>query len=62
MFSVAYGYLMNEEEKMLPMELGPEYVKYTKRTKRLIPCLIYGSFKKSLKPQIAARYSKLNAL
>lgn len=39
-FSVAYGYRMNEEEKVLALELGDEYVKYTKRTKRLIPYLV----------------------
>jgi len=39
-FSVAYGYRMNEEEKVLTLELGEEYVKYAKRTKRLIPYLV----------------------
>ncbi|MGB8311597.1 MAG: isoprenylcysteine carboxylmethyltransferase family protein [Halobacteriota archaeon] len=39
-FSVAYGYRMNEEEKVLTLELGDEYVKYAKRTKRLIPYLV----------------------
>lgn len=39
-FSVAYGYRMNEEEKVLALELGDEYVKYAKRTKRLIPYLV----------------------
>jgi protein-S-isoprenylcysteine O-methyltransferase Ste14 len=40
MFSVAYGYRMSEEEKVLVLELGEEYVKYMKRTKRLIPYLV----------------------
>jgi len=39
-FSVAYGHRMNEEEIVLTMELGEEYVRYTKRTKRLIPYII----------------------
>ena len=39
-FSVAYGYRMNEEEKVLTLELGDEYVKYAKRTKKLIPYLV----------------------
>jgi len=39
-FSVAYGYRMNEEEKVLTLELGEEYVKYMKRTKRLIPYIL----------------------
>ena len=33
---------LNEEEKVLTMELGDEYIKYTKRTKRLIPYILWG--------------------
>ena len=40
MFSVAYGHRINEEEQVLVSELGEEYVKYMKRTKRLIPCIL----------------------
>ena len=39
-FSVAYGHRMNEEEMVLTTELGDEYIKYTKRTKRLIPYIL----------------------
>lgn len=40
MFSVAYGHRINEEEEVLVSELGEEYVKYMKRTKRLIPYIL----------------------
>ena len=40
MFSVAYGHRINEEEEVLVSELGEEYVKYMKRTKRLIPYVL----------------------
>ena len=40
MFSLAYGYRMYVEEKVLTLELGDEYVEYSKRTKRLIPHLV----------------------
>jgi protein-S-isoprenylcysteine O-methyltransferase Ste14 len=39
-FSVAYGQRINEEEKVLVSELGEEYVKYMKRTKKLIPYIL----------------------
>ena len=40
MFSIAYGHRINEEEEVLVSELGEEYVKYMKRTKRLIPHIL----------------------
>ena len=36
-FSLTFGYRIYVEESVLVSELGDEYVKYTKRTKRLIP-------------------------
>jgi protein-S-isoprenylcysteine O-methyltransferase Ste14 len=39
-FGLAYGYRMRVEEKTLSRELGPDYVGYMKRTKRLLPYLI----------------------
>ena len=36
----AYGYRIYVEERVLVSELGDEYVKYTKRTKRLIPYIL----------------------
>jgi len=40
LFSLAYGYRMHIEEKILISELGEPYFEYKKRTKRLIPYLI----------------------
>jgi protein-S-isoprenylcysteine O-methyltransferase Ste14 len=40
MFSLAYGYRMHAEEKVLTLELGEEYVEYSKRTKKLIPYIL----------------------
>ena len=39
-FGIAFGYRMHVEEKELSTELGNDYVRYVKRTKRLIPYLI----------------------
>jgi protein-S-isoprenylcysteine O-methyltransferase Ste14 len=39
-FSLAYGYRIYEEEKVLTLELGDVYVEYSKRTKRLIPYIL----------------------
>ena len=39
-FGIAYGHRMNEEETVLVSELGEEYVKYIKKTKRLIPYIL----------------------
>ncbi len=39
-FGFAYGFRMYEEEKVLTLELGNEYVEYSKRTKRLIPYIL----------------------
>jgi len=36
----AYGYRIYVEERVLVSEFGDEYVKYTKRTKRLIPYVL----------------------
>lgn len=40
MFGLAFGYRIYVEEKVLVSELGDEYIKYTKRTKRLIPYIL----------------------
>ena len=40
MFGLAYGYRMYKEEKAMISELGDEYIKYSKRTKRLIPYVL----------------------
>jgi protein-S-isoprenylcysteine O-methyltransferase Ste14 len=37
MFTLAYGYRMQIEEKFLTSELGEDYIQYMKRTRRLIP-------------------------
>lgn len=39
-FGLAYGYRMSAEEKALTLELGNEYVEYSKRTKRIIPYIL----------------------
>jgi len=39
-FGLAFGYRMYVEERVLVSELGDEYVKYTKKTKRLIPYIL----------------------
>jgi protein-S-isoprenylcysteine O-methyltransferase Ste14 len=39
-FSLAYGYRIYIEERVLVSELGDEYVKYAKRTKRLVPYIL----------------------
>jgi protein-S-isoprenylcysteine O-methyltransferase Ste14 len=39
-FTIAYGYRMQVEEKALVSQLGENYLGYMKRTKRLIPYLI----------------------
>ena len=39
-FSLTFGYRIYVEERVLVSELGDEYVKYTKRTKRLIPYIL----------------------
>ena len=39
-FGVAYGYRMQVEEATLALQLGEEYVAYTRRTKRLIPYFV----------------------
>ncbi|MGA2677632.1 MAG: isoprenylcysteine carboxylmethyltransferase family protein [Methanobacterium sp.] len=38
--SLAYGYRIHVEEKLLVTELGDEYIDYMKRTKRLIPYIL----------------------
>jgi len=40
MFGLAYGYRMYKEEEAMISELGDEYIKYSKRTKRLIPYVL----------------------
>ena len=40
LFGVAYGYRVYVEEQVLVSKLGDEYVKYSKRTKRLIPYVL----------------------
>ena len=40
LFGLAFGYRIYVEERVLVSELGEEYVKYTKRTKRLIPYIL----------------------
>jgi protein-S-isoprenylcysteine O-methyltransferase Ste14 len=40
LFSLAYGYRIHIEEKVLISELGEPYIEYKKRTKRLIPYII----------------------
>ena len=40
LFSIAYGYRMYIEEKVLVNELGNDYIAYKKRTKRLIPYIV----------------------
>jgi protein-S-isoprenylcysteine O-methyltransferase Ste14 len=37
LFGLAVGYRIHIEEKFLVLELGDEYIKYMKKTKRLIP-------------------------
>jgi len=39
-FSLTLGYRIYIEERVLVSELGDEYVKYAKRTKRLIPYIL----------------------
>ncbi len=39
-FTLAYGYRVSVEEKALASQLGDEYIRYMKRTKRLIPFLL----------------------
>jgi protein-S-isoprenylcysteine O-methyltransferase Ste14 len=39
-FALAYGYRISVEEKALASELGDEYVRYMKGTKRLIPFIL----------------------
>jgi protein-S-isoprenylcysteine O-methyltransferase Ste14 len=39
-FSLAYGYRIHIEEKVLISKLGNEYITYMKRTKRLIPYVL----------------------
>jgi protein-S-isoprenylcysteine O-methyltransferase Ste14 len=39
-FSVAYGYRIHIEEKVLISELGNSYIEYKNRTKRLIPYIV----------------------
>jgi len=40
LFGLAFGYRIYVEERVLVSELDDEYVKYTKRTKRLIPYIL----------------------
>ena len=40
LFSLAYGYRIHIEEKVLISELGSPYIEYKKRTKRLIPYIV----------------------
>ena len=40
LFSLAYGYRIYVEEKVLISQLGEPYIEYKKRTKRLIPYII----------------------
>jgi protein-S-isoprenylcysteine O-methyltransferase Ste14 len=40
MNGLAFGYRMHVEEKVLASELGDDYIKYMKRTKRLIPFVL----------------------
>lgn len=40
LFSIAYGYRIHIEEKVLISELGNPYIEYKKRTKRLIPYIV----------------------
>jgi protein-S-isoprenylcysteine O-methyltransferase Ste14 len=40
LFGLAYGYWIYVEENVLVSQLGEEYVKYMKRTKRLIPYIL----------------------
>jgi protein-S-isoprenylcysteine O-methyltransferase Ste14 len=39
-FSLSFGYRMRVEERTLQSELGEDYARYMRRTKRLIPFLI----------------------
>ena len=39
-FGLAYGYRIYVEEKIMISELGDDYVKYSQRTKRLIPYVL----------------------
>jgi protein-S-isoprenylcysteine O-methyltransferase Ste14 len=39
-YGSTFGYRMRNEEKVLVSELGDEYVRYMKTTKRIIPYLI----------------------
>jgi protein-S-isoprenylcysteine O-methyltransferase Ste14 len=40
LFSLAYGYRIHVEEKVLIKALGDPYIEYKKRTKRLIPYIV----------------------
>ncbi len=40
LFSLAYGYRIYVEEKLLTSELGYPYIEYKKRTKKLIPYIV----------------------
>jgi len=40
LFSLAYGYRMHIEEKILISDLGENYIEYKKSTKKLIPYII----------------------
>ena len=40
LFSLAYGYRIHIEEKVLISELGDPYIEYKKRTKKLIPYIV----------------------
>lgn len=40
LFSLAYGYRIHVEERVLINELGDPYIEYKKRTKRLIPYIV----------------------
>jgi len=40
LFTLAYGYRIHIEERILISELGEQYIEYKKRTKRLIPYLV----------------------
>ena len=39
-FGLAYGYRIHVEEKVMISELGDDYIKYSQRTKRLIPYVL----------------------
>ena len=40
LFTLAYGYRIHIEERILISELGEQYIEYKKRTKRLIPYIV----------------------